>query len=146
MKKQNLKNAQFKVAVSFPGEKRTYVENTVDALAKRIGSENIFYDDWYKAQLAQTGIDTILQNVYNNQTELVVVFLCKEYNEKDWCKIEWRATKDLINTKESDKVMLLTFDYEKIDGLYISTDGMLDLQKHTEQEVAQLIEERLSFL
>lgn len=145
-KQQNIsvQNVKFKVAVSFPGEKRTYVENTVNVLAELIGIKNIFYDNWYKAQLAQPGIDIILQNIYNKQTDLVVVFLCKEYNKKDWCGIEWRAIKDLINRKENNKIMLLTFDYGKIDGLYNSTDGMLDLRKHSEKKVAQIILERLS--
>lgn len=145
-KKQNLKNAHFKVAVSFPGEKRDYVEETVNELAKIIGSKNIFYDKWYDTQLARTGIDVILQNIYNKSTDLVVVFLCKAYNEKDWCGIEWRAIKDLINTKKGEKIMLLTFDYEKVDGLFTSTDGMLDLRKRTEKQVAADINERLNFM
>jgi len=126
IKKQNLKDAHFNVAVSFPGEKRQYVEEAVNALANLIGTKNIFYDRWYDSQLARPGIDVILQNIYNERTDLVVVFLCKEYNEKDWCGIEWRAIKDLINTKKGEKVMLLTFDYEKVDGLYASMHLLME--------------------
>ena len=30
------------------------------------------------------------------QSELLVFFLCKEYQEKDWCGLEWRASRDLL--------------------------------------------------
>ena len=79
----------FKVALSFPGEKRPYVSTVASELKKRLGPGTVFYDRDFTAQLARPNLDTLLQRIYLNNTDLVVVFLCAEYEDKDWCGLEW---------------------------------------------------------
>ncbi|MFT6910588.1 MAG: hypothetical protein ACJAS1_007320, partial [Oleiphilaceae bacterium] len=138
----NLKENRFEIALSFPGEKRTYVENVVKNLLKTLYKEEVFYDNHFKSQISQPNADTILQNVYRHNSKLIVVFLCSEYAEKDWCGLECRAIRDIIKTQNSQKVMLIKFDQEEIEGFF-SIDGHIDANTHTEDQVSKLILERL---
>ena len=133
---------RFDVALSFPGEYRKQVKSIAEKLAKALGQERVFYDEYYKAELARLDLDTYLQTIYHDQSELIAVFLCAEYEKKDWCKLEWRAVRDLIKQKESDAVMPLRFDKTHISGLF-SIDGYVEITDSNLDEVAQLILQRL---
>lgn len=135
-------NKKFKVALSFPGEKREYVKAVTDDLISVIGEETIFYDNFYKAELARPNLDTLLQKIYHKNSELIVVFLCSEYNEKEWCGLEWRAIRDKIKNKEDEKIMFLRFDDADVDGVF-SIDGYIDLRNTEPQKAAELILRRI---
>ncbi len=91
----------FDVALSFPGEVRPFVENIVEELEKNIGPNSYFYDNNYVSQLARPSLDTLLQDIYRNRSKLVVVFLCGDYQRKEWCGIEFRAIKEIIMGREN---------------------------------------------
>jgi len=140
-----VEEVNFKVALSFPGEKRGYVSNVVHSLKASLGKDQVFYDFDYQSQLARPGLDTVLQNIYRNNCELVVVFLCKEYSEKEWCGLEWRAVRDIIKSKEGDRVMFVRFDDAQIDGVF-SIDGYIDANHFSEAEVSNFILERVELV
>ena len=140
-----LTKINFKVAVSFPGEKRRYVSRVVDVLRKELGADTVFYDFDYQAQIARPNADILLQNVYHKQSELVVIFLCEEYSKKEWCGLEWRGIRDLIKSKNEAKIMFVKFDRAEIDGTF-SIDGYIDGSRFKTQEVANFILQRLSTL
>ena len=141
----DISKIKFKVAVSFPGEKRRYVSHVVDNLRSALGSDTVFYDFDYQSQIARPNADVLLQNIYHKQTDLIVVFICKEYGEKQWCGLEWRSIKDLIKSKQDQRIMIVKFDDTEINGLY-STDGYIDAKKYKTAEVARFILERLDML
>jgi hypothetical protein len=120
-----LQDIYFKVAMSFPGEKREFVDDVVNVLRPILGTDAVFYDYDYQAQLARPNLDTLLQDIYRNKSGLIVVFLCKEYAQKQWCGLEWRAIRDIIKSKEDDRVMFVRFDNASIDGVF-SIDGYID--------------------
>lgn len=140
-----LKDINFKVAVSFPGEKRTYVAKVVEQLKLRYGKDAVFYDFDYQSQLARPNLDIYLQDIYRNQSDLVVVFLCEDYMRKQWCGLEWRAVRDIIKHKEDDRIMFVKFDNASIDGVF-SIDGYIDASYHDERKVAKFIHERVSLI
>ncbi|MCO8161095.1 TIR domain-containing protein [Pseudomonas sp. 21LCFQ010] len=131
----------FKVALSFPGEHRGFVSKVADTLREELGNDQVFYDYDYQSQLAAPNLDVLLQRIYLDNSDLIVVFLSKEYSEKEWCGLEWRAVREIIKSKDYDKVMLIRFDDEKIDGIF-STDGYVDARKHSEKAIARFILER----
>jgi len=131
----------FKVALSFPGEHRSYVSKVVDNLKESLGKDQIFYDYDYQSQLAIPNLDTMLQNIYRNNSDLVVVFLCKEYSQKEWCGLEWRAVRDIIKSKENERIMFIRFDDSQIEGVF-SIDGYIDANQFSESEIAKFILER----
>lgn len=135
---RKLEDLHFKVAMSFPGEKRRYVSRVVDALRGPLGKDSVFYDYDYKAQLARPNLDTLLQRIYRDQSDLIVVFLCAEYAEKQWCGLEWRAVRDIIKSKDDHRVMLVRFDDANVEGMF-SIDGFIDGRANTAKQVAELI-------
>lgn len=138
-----LKELEFKVAVSFPGEKRRYVSQVVDSLRGLLGNDSVFYDFDYQAQLARPNLDTLLQRIYREQSALIVVFLCAAYAEKKWCGLEWRAVRDIIKAKEDERVMFVRMDDAPVDGV-LSIDGYIDGTSNTPQQVAELILTRVT--
>jgi hypothetical protein len=133
---------RFRIALSFPGERRAYVAEVAGHLGDALGRERILYDAWYEAEFARPDLDTHLQGLYHDQSDLVCVFLCADYERKDWCGLEWRAVKDLIKRRQGGSVMPLRFDLTEIPGLF-STDGYIWLGDGRDPaEVAGLILQR----
>lgn len=85
---RTLSDINFRVAMSFPGEHRSYVAAVVGELRNYLASDAIFYDHDYQVQLARPNMDVVLQDIYRNRSALVVVFLCEKYGEKEWCGLE----------------------------------------------------------
>ena len=133
---------RFRVALSFPGEKRSLVEDVALRLAENLPRKEIFYDNWYQPHLARPSIDLTLQDIYHKRSELLVVFLCAEYEKKEWCGVEWRAIRDLIKQRKNESVMLVRLDDAPVSGL-LSGDGFLDARQMASDELADCILERL---
>ena len=133
---------KFEVALSFPGEIRNYIATIVSELEKLVGPNSYFYDSNYKAQLARPSLDTLLQDIYKNRSKLIVVFLCKKYQEKEWCGIEFRAIKEIIMERQNNKVMFIKMDDGVVEGVF-KTDGYIDGKTHSPIEVARLIKDRI---
>lgn len=139
---ESLQDIQFKVALSFPGEKRRYVSLVAEYLRKKLGNDSVFYDLDYKAQLARPNIDTLLQRIYRRQSELVVIFLCEEYAKKEWCGLEWRAVRDIIKKRDDEKIMFVRFDNAEIEGVF-SIDGYINGSNTSTKRLADMILERI---
>jgi hypothetical protein len=139
---RSVADIKFKIALSFPGERRAYVSDVVGALRQVVGSDSIFYDYDYQAQLARPNLDTLLQDIYRNRSQLIVVFLCAEYAQKQWCGLEWRAIRDIIKAKEDARVMFIRFDDAPVDGV-LSIDGYVDARTFGADDVAKFIVQRL---
>lgn len=136
---------EFEVALSFPGGARELVEEVAQELERLIGPNSYFYDKNYIAQLAQPSLDSLLQGIYGERSRLVVVFLCGEYQTKDWCGVEFRAIKEIIKRRQSSKVMFVRVDDADVEGVF-STDGYVDASQFSAVDIARLIHERLSFV
>jgi tetratricopeptide (TPR) repeat protein len=133
---------RFTIALSFPGEHRPFVEQVAAALSNQIGKDHVLYDKYYEAEFARPNLDTHLQSLYHDDSELIAVFLCEDYERKEWCGLEWRAIRDLIKRRQASSVMPLRFDTIEIPGLF-STDGYVWIDNRTPLEIAALILKRL---
>jgi hypothetical protein len=136
---------KFRVALSFPGEQRPFVSQVAERLTAALGEHSVFYDLNYAAQLARPNLDLLLQSIYHDNSDLIVVFLSKEYDQKEWCGLEWRAIRDLIKSKKDYSLMLMRFDRSDVKGSF-SIDGYIDLSSSTPETAASLILERLATL
>jgi hypothetical protein len=106
------------VALSFPGEHRDFVEGVADSLAVSVRRECVLYDNYHKVEFARPNLDLYLQRLYHDDSELVVVFLCAEYEEKEWCGLESRAIRDLIKKKKDASIMFFRFDDADVSGIF----------------------------
>ncbi|HKH43434.1 MAG TPA: TIR domain-containing protein [Thermoanaerobaculia bacterium] len=133
---------RFRIALSFPGEHRPFVEQVAKHLSAAVGQNRVLYDQYYEAEFARVDLDTYLQGLYHDESELIAVFLCADYERKEWCGLEWRAVRDLIKQRQGSSVMPLRFDSTKIPGLF-STDGYIWIGDRSASDIAGLILQRL---
>ena len=134
---------RFSIAFSFAGEKRAFVAKVADILAKTLGRKRILYDEYHKAEFARADLAKYLPNLYYKDTELVVAVLCRDYEKKDWCGLEWNAIYGRLKKREVSEVMLCRFDRVEMDELF-GLPGFLDLDDMTPDEAATHIIERLA--
>lgn len=132
----------FDVALSFPGEVRPVVDQIAQELERLIGPNSYFYDNNYVSQLARPSLDVLLQDIYRNRSKLIVVFIGGDYQLKDWCGIEFRAIKEIIMERDHKKIMFVKMDDGSVDGVF-KTDGYVDSQRFSPQEIARFIQERV---
>jgi hypothetical protein len=141
----NIHEHFFDVALSFPGELREYVEQVALHLRRLLGPNRVFYDSYYKSQLAIPNLDSALQGLYKDRSRLIVAFLSKDYAVKKWCGIEFRAIRTIINAREDLRVMFVRHDSATVEGVF-SHDGYIDGKTHSELQVATMIRERVGLL
>lgn len=135
----------FKVGLSFPGEVRDYVESVAEELERLIGPNSYFYDNNYVSQLARPQLDLLLQSIYGDRSDLVIVFLCSDYQNKRWCGVEFRAIREIIMRKQNERVMFVRMDDGEVDGVF-DTDGYVDGRRYTAADVARFIQERIELI
>jgi TIR domain len=133
---------RFKVALSFPGEIRHRVKAVAQRLANSLGSDRVFYDDNFKSEIATINADLHLQNIYLKESDLVVVWFGGDYQEKMWCGLEWRAIRQKIASNDRDSLMFLKVDDGDVSGMF-TTDGYIDIRKHSDKEITNLVLERV---
>jgi hypothetical protein len=134
---------RFRVAFSFAGEKRNYVAKVAAVLADRFGEAAILYDKFHEAEFARRDLGFYLPELYRKESDLVIVIVCSDYREKEWCGLEWDAIFDLLKMRRDEDVMLCRFDRALVKGLY-STAGFLELDDLTVGQAAIRILERLA--
>jgi tetratricopeptide (TPR) repeat protein len=135
---------RFSVALSFPGEKRCFVKDVAENLNNVISKDRVLYDKYLEAEFARPNLDVYLPNLYRSESELVVLFLCQDYKNKRWCRLEWRHIKELISTVEEKRIMLLSFGNpgDLTDLGILSGDGYVDIGSRKPVEIARLILQR----
>lgn len=139
---------RFRVALSFPGERRTFFAAIAEALAGTLGKAAILYDEYHTEELAQPNLDVRLPRLYLNDSDLVVVGFCKEYTAKPWTGLEWRFIRQHIQNREDARLLLLRLDdieMDSVDGL-TRGDGYVDCRARQPAELVRLIEQRLVHL
>ena len=138
----DIRQHRFEVALSFPGEHRSYVERVASELKRKLGQDACFYDRYYEAQLAQPSLDTLLQDIYGERSGLVVAFICREYDEKEWCGIEWQKIRERRVFRDEREIMYVRLDDGDVTGM-TKLDGYLDARERQPEEIARLIVERV---
>ena len=133
---------QFDVALSFPGQIRDYIRPIVTELERTLGPNTYFYDENYLSQLARPALDVLLQDIYGQRSQLVVVFLCADYQDKEWCGVEFRAIREIFMGREHNRIMFIKMDDGQVDGVF-GNDGFIDGRQHSPEQVAVYIQERV---
>ena len=134
---------RFRIAFSFPGEHRSLVDEIANGAANVFSKNCILYDWFHRAEFARPNLDIHLQNLYKNESELIVVFICATYNRKKWCGIEWRAIRELLNSKEADdRILFIKCAEGNVDGVFNSIDGYIDATHIPVQDIIQDIVSR----
>lgn len=145
--KSNIGEKRFKIAFSFPGEYREIVYKIARGVADFFTEDCILYDWFHRAEFARPNLDIHLQNLYKNESELIVVFICADYNRKKWCGIEWRAIRELLNSKEADdRILFVKCGNGEVDGVFSTVDGYIDSTQVSIEDIINDIMIRYSTL
>ena len=94
------------------------------------------------SELARPALDVLLQEIYGQRSRLIVVFLCADYQNKEWCGVEFRAIREIVMEREHDRIMFIKMDDGQVDGVF-KQDGYIDGRQHTPEEIAGFIQERV---
>jgi tetratricopeptide (TPR) repeat protein len=135
---------RFRIAFSFAGEKRDFVAQVAAILARRFGKERVLYDKFHKGEFSRDDLAFYLPDLYEKEADLVVVVFCPDYENKEWCGLEWKAVFGLLKNRRSSEVMLTRFDKVEGKGLR-GLAGYTDLDELTAEQAASVILERLAF-
>jgi len=132
---------RFAIALSFPGEWRQYVEQVANALLPAFGKARVFYDAWHEGLIIGYASNRKLQNIYANDSDLIVPFFCQDYLKKEWCGVELRAIEELLFDRQFDRVLPFRFDRVAIPGSF-KTDIFPIVSERSPEDVARLIVDR----
>lgn len=132
---------RFQVAFSFSGSHRSFIEEIADLVSRILTRDHVFYDKYHEAELARPDLDIYIQDIYHKASGLVVIFISKEYQEKDWCYLESRVIRDLIKSGKSDEIMFIRMDDAECDGVF-GIDGFVDARGRPAIDIATLILQR----
>jgi hypothetical protein len=133
---------RFRVALSFSGDNRPFIEEVANALAAALGRSAVLYDGYLTSELARPDLDLYLGDLYRNNSELIVPFYSSGYATRRWTQLEWRQMRDILSNAERSRIMPFRFDDTPIEGV-LSIDGYVKIETSTPAEVAALIQERL---
>ncbi|MBI1804410.1 MAG: tetratricopeptide repeat protein [Ignavibacteria bacterium] len=134
---------RFRIAFSFAGEKRDFVAKVAEILAGRFSEEEILYDKYHQAEFSRSDLAFYLPDLYEKEADLVVAVFCPDYENKEWCGLEWNAIFGLLKKRKVDEVMLTRFGRVEGKGLR-GLAGYTDLDDLTPWATATLILERLA--
>src|SRR5258707_844173 len=134
---------RFRIAFSFDGEKRDFVEQVAAILAGRFSEDEILYDKYHEAEFARARLGRYLPKLYHDESDLVVAVICQDYSKKEWPGLEWDAVFDLLKQRKEAEVMLCRFDHATVEGLF-SDAGYVELDHKTPWATAELVLERLA--
>lgn len=133
---------RFRIALSFPGSQRDIILKVANVLAKSIGHDRVLYDSWYSNEFACPRLAIYLPELYYRESELVVVFLGKDYATREWCNMEWDAILSMKMEGRGRDIMFLRFDMAEIPGLN-RVDGVRLINGESAEEIAEWILGRL---
>ena len=138
---------RFVIAFSYSGKHAEQVRKIVGHVRRNalLTTEQLFYAPYYQHELSQFNLDKLLVPIYFEQSELVVVFLGKAYQDSEWCGLEWRTILKRARKEGGTRLMLLRFDLGEVEGLK-PTDGYVNIEKYMPDEVADLILDRLKLV
>jgi TIR domain len=136
---------RFRVAFSFAGEKRAYVAEVVNILVQSFSESAILYDKYHEPEFARADLGLYLPGLYHDESDLVVVVVCRDYEQKEWCGLEWKAIFDLLKKRKDSEVMLCRFDHATVKGLY-EIAGFMELDDKTPRQTATGILYRLALV
>jgi tetratricopeptide (TPR) repeat protein len=137
------KPKRFRIAFSFAGEKREFVEKVASILADRFGEEKILYDKFHNSEFSRSDLAFYLPDLYEKESDLVVAVFCPDYDKKEWCGLEWNALFGLLKQRKVGEVMLTRFERVEGKGLR-GLAGYTDLDDLIPEQAANEILERLA--
>jgi hypothetical protein len=143
---------KFLVAFSFAGEQRDLVRAIAEAVEKKIGTNSVFFDEWFEHYLAGHDADLKLQEIYGEKCELAVVCVSERYGGKPWTQAEHEAIRARVmkarasaDKRERDAILPIRVGDGDVKGIPFNAI-VPDVRSRLPEKTADLIVERLRLI
>ena len=140
---------QFAVAFSLAGEQRQLVLPMAQEVEAILGRSTVFYDTWYEHWIAGSDADLLLQRLYGQMAELVVMCVSGAYGDKPWTRTEYRAVRARLmqaaTAADRHRIFPVRVDDGEVEGV-LRNEIVPDLRDKTPIEAAELIVARLNLV
>jgi hypothetical protein len=141
--------ARFAVAFSLAGEQRQVVLPVAQEVEAILGRSTVFYDEWYEHWLAGADADLLLQDLYGEKADLVVVCVSGAYGDKPWTRTEHRAVRvrlmQAVTAEDRHGILPVRVGDGEVAGVPFN-EIVPDLRGKTAGEAAELIVARLNLV
>lgn len=134
---------RFSVALSFAGEQRGFVKRVANLLAESLCKHRVLYDVFLEAEFTRMNLDQKLQDLYRDESDLIVLIVCGAYDEKSWCGLEWRAIRAKLPGEDPRRLMVLSMDGELPAGIYGTIDGLIKIDAADPDREAERLRDRI---
>jgi hypothetical protein len=137
---------RFAVAFTYASEQRKLVLPVAQEVERILGPSTVFYDKWYEHYIAGQDADLVLQKIYGENTELVVVCVSGAYGDKQWTTAEYRSVRARLMQADTLEERHSVLQVRVGDGDIKSrlfNDAVPDIRGMTPTEAAELIIARL---
>jgi hypothetical protein len=131
---------KYDLALSFAGEQR----HLAATFAQRLDASgySIFYDEFNQSELWGRDLSVVLAKIYAEQARYCLIILSHEYLQKPWTNHERRSSISEFINKRGDYILCLKVDEVDLPG-YSSVMGYISLKRYSEDEVYQLLLQKL---
>ena len=133
------KKFRFDFALSFAGAQRDIARQLRDALDQR-GFDVFFDKDFEEEMLGKNGIE-YLRKVYSEESRYCVVLISKEYDRRNWTKLE-REIMQARQLNSGDDILLpvLISDYKA--RWLLASRIYFDLKNRSLTDLVELLEKK----
>lgn len=128
---------RFDVALSFAGPQRELASQL--AYLVRAGGFEVFYDDYYQAQLWGEDLAILFDEIYRKRARYCVILKSQEYLDRIWTVHERRSavTRSL---QEKGRAYLLPLEVEDVELPGVpSTVGHISLERYSIDQIAAML-------
>jgi len=129
---------KFDVAVTFAGTERQYAE-PLAKMVREAGYE-VFYDDFYPAQLWGKNLHEFFYEIYSKRARYCVMFVSKHYLGREWTNHERQSAQErMLHEKGKEYILPVRVDDTSLPGL-LNTVGYMPISAGIESIAGFLIE------
>jgi hypothetical protein len=132
---------KYRVALSFAGEDRTYVDAVAEEL-KHLGIADYFLDSEHDVELWGKDLVEYFERVFFTESLYVVVFVSSHYAAKQWTRHELRSAMARALTEKNEYILPARFDDTELKGI-LPTVAYIDLKNRSPQSLAALVAEKI---
>ena len=130
----------FDVVLSYAVEDRAYVDAVARGLQAR--KVKVFYDRFEEVSLWGQDLYVYLNDVYRDKARYCVMFISESYARSLWTNHERKAALARAFQRNDNYILPARFDDTEVPGIN-QTTGHIDLRRRSEDELVELIVEKL---
>ncbi|WDG17481.1 toll/interleukin-1 receptor domain-containing protein [Microbacterium sp. Clip185] len=130
----------YDVAVSFAGENRAYVQETVAALQQ--AGHRVFYDEDNEVDMWGRDLTEYFSDLYENRARFALMFVSAHYARKQWTTLERRTILARALDQVTPYVLPVRLDDTILPGLR-STIAYIDGTRRSPADIAAAVGQKL---